>query len=116
MSTEQARSITLIADVEVEKDGRITIRYLVMAYGVSKNTIHKILHHDLGLSKKSAKWVPPKLLSQAQKHEKVKVCRKFVATVHRHSMTWLDNIVTLRRCGGLVRRCGGQVRRCGGLV
>ena len=90
------RNTTLIADIaaEVEKDGRVTIRKLAESHGVSNDTIHKILHDDLGLSKKSARWVP-KLLSKEQMQERVRVCKKFVAAFHRHSKAWLNNIVTM---------------------
>jgi histone-lysine N-methyltransferase SETMAR len=57
-------------------------------------TIHCVLHEDLGLEKKSARWVP-KLLSQEQKIQRVEDCRDFIAAVHRHSFTMLDNIVTM---------------------
>ena len=90
------RDATLIADIaaEVEKDGRVTIRKLAEGHGVSNDTIHKILHDDLGLSKKSARWVP-KLLSKDQMQERVRVCKKFVTAVNRHSKAWLNNIVTM---------------------
>lgn len=93
---EKARSASLIADVaaEIDRDGRITIRSLSSAFGVSLRTMHKILHEDLGLSKKSARWVP-RLLTDDQKEERVRVCTKFVANVHRHSKAWLNNIVTM---------------------
>jgi len=78
----------------VNEDGRITIAELSSAFQVSMDTIHKTLHDDLGLSKKSARWVP-KLLSDAQKKERVRVSQAFVADVCRHSMAFLDTIVTM---------------------
>lgn len=57
-------------------------------------TIHNILHDDLGLSKKSARWVP-KLLSDGQKNEQVRISQQFIADVHRHSMDYLNKIVTM---------------------
>ena len=65
-----------------------------MAYGVSNDTIHKILHDDLGLSKKSARWVP-KLLSKEQMEERVRVSRDFVAAVHRNGQLWLKTVVIM---------------------
>jgi hypothetical protein len=41
---------------------------LATAHGVSYGTMHNILHQELGLVKKSARWVP-KLLSEDQKGE-----------------------------------------------
>ena len=43
-------------------------------------TIHRILHDDLGLVKKSARWVP-KLLSQEQKEERVRTSRQMVKLI-----------------------------------
>ena len=85
---EKARTAALFADIaaEIKKDGCITIRELDIAFGVSKDIIHKVLHEELGLSKKSARWVP-KLFPQEQTQERVRVCRKFVAAVYCHSMT-----------------------------
>jgi histone-lysine N-methyltransferase SETMAR len=95
-SREKQRTAKLIADVaaDVSNDGRITVRELADTYGLSTQTVHKILHDDLGLSKKSARWVP-KLLSKEQMEERVRISSTFVAAVHRHSLAWLDNIVTM---------------------
>jgi hypothetical protein len=57
----------LIAAVaaNVEADRRICVKALASAHGTSVGTIFAILHEDLGLVKKNARWVP-KLLSQEQ--------------------------------------------------
>ncbi len=95
-SREKARMAALIADIaaDVEQDGRVTIRDLAMTYGVSNDTIHKVLHDNLGLSKKSARWVP-KLLSKEQMEERVRVSRDFVAAVHRNGQSWLKTVLTM---------------------
>ncbi len=61
---------------------------------MSVYTVHSILYKDLGLEKKSARWVP-KLLSADQKEERVRTCSAFIAAVQRRSMAMLDNIVTM---------------------
>jgi hypothetical protein len=53
-----------------------------------------ILRDDLGLLKKSARWVT-KLLSEEQKKKHVWTCRNFVAAVQHYSMSVLDDIVTI---------------------
>ena len=95
-SREKARTAELIADIaaDVERDGRVTIRDLATAYGVSNDTIHKILHDNLGLSKKSARWVP-KLLSKEQMEERVRCSREFVAAVNSNGQSWLKTVVTM---------------------
>ncbi len=56
--------------------------------------MQRILRDDLGLVKKSARWVP-KLLNEDQKQERVRTCKEFIATVQRHSMAMLDCIGTM---------------------
>jgi hypothetical protein len=56
--------------------------------------IHGVLHDDLGLEKKSARWVP-KLLNEKQKQQHVDVCSEFVEAAHHHSLNMLDSIVTM---------------------
>jgi histone-lysine N-methyltransferase SETMAR len=78
----------------VEEDRRVTIKSIALANGVSVKTVHDILHKDLGLVKKSARWAP-RLLNADQKKERVRTCQKFLAAVQRRSMAMLDNIVTM---------------------
>ncbi len=64
------RTAALIASVAaaVEEDQRVTIESLAAAHDVSLHTIHRILCEDLGLEKKTARWVPSPL-STDQKEE-----------------------------------------------
>ncbi len=63
----------LIASVAaaIPEDRRVSIQDLARAHGMSYGTISRILHSQLGLVKKSARWVP-KLLSKEQKEERVR--------------------------------------------
>jgi hypothetical protein len=90
------RTVDIIAAVaaDVKADRRITCRELASAHGVSFGTMHNILHMELGLVKKSARWVP-KLLSPEQKEERVRICTEFVAAVECSSMAMLDQIITI---------------------
>jgi [histone H3]-lysine36 N-dimethyltransferase SETMAR len=93
---KNVRSPALVADVAatVQDDRRITIRKLSMVHNTSVKTIHSILHQELGLVKKSARWVP-RLLDNKQKQERVRTCEAFLSMVRRHSKAMLDNIVTM---------------------
>ena len=73
-----ASSVAAVAAVAaaIEEDRRFTVRSLVSVTGLSTMTIHRILKDDLGLVKKSARWVP-KLLSDAQKKARVERCEEF---------------------------------------
>ncbi len=90
------RTMDIIAAVatDVKADDRISCRDLASAHGVSFGTMHNILHVELGLVKKSARWVP-KLLSPEQKEERVRICTEFVAAVDHSSMAMLDQIITI---------------------
>jgi hypothetical protein len=76
------RTATLIASmaVAVAADRRIDTRSLAAAHGVCLRTICRILKEDLGLVKKSTCWVP-KLLSQLQKEDRVRISQEFVDPV-----------------------------------
>ena len=79
-ATKTKRTQSLIAAVAaaVEEDRRVSIEDLAGAHGVSYGTIFNIIHDDLGLVKKSARWVP-KLLSREQMLERVRISTNFVA-------------------------------------
>jgi histone-lysine N-methyltransferase SETMAR len=93
---KRSRTPYIIAAVaaSIEQDRRQSVKSLAAAHGVSVYTIHGILHKDLGLEKKSARWVP-KLLSDEQKEERVRTSRACVAAVQSRSMAMLQNIVTM---------------------
>ncbi len=95
-SKRKKRTATFIADIaaDVESDRRVTLNKLASAYGVSKRTINLTMRHDLNLTKKSARWVP-KLLTEEMKTKRVRTSELFLAMVRRHSMSLLDNIVTM---------------------
>ena len=70
------------------------MRSLSSVTGLSVTTIHRILTKDLGLVKKSARWVP-KILSDDQKKARVERCDEFLRLVRRRSKAVLDSIVTM---------------------
>ena len=88
-----ASSVSAVA-AAIEEDRRFTVRSLVSVTGLSTMTIHRILKDDLGLVKKSARWVP-KLLSDAQKKARVERCEEFLRLVRQQSKAVLNNIVTI---------------------
>jgi histone-lysine N-methyltransferase SETMAR len=92
--TKRTADIVAAVAADVKEDRRVNCRDLAFAHGVSNGTMHSILRDDLGLVKKSARWVP-KLLDEDQKLERVRTCTEFVAAVQRRSMAMLDCIVTM---------------------
>jgi hypothetical protein len=95
------RTAALIASVAaaVAADRRIDTRSLAAALGVCFRTICRILKDDLSLVKKSARWVP-KLLSQVQKEDRVRISQDFVDAVERSGLCMLDRIITVPYHGG----------------
>ena len=79
---------------DIEEDRRRTVSDLVARHDASRETIHKVLTEDLGLSKKSARWVP-KLLNDSQKRGRVESSRAFIKRFHEEGNAFLDKIVTM---------------------
>ena len=78
----------------MEENRRFTVRELATRHGLTVWVVYKILTVDLGLVKKSARWVP-KLLSPAQKEERVHLIEEFLKLIRQHSKWILGIIVTM---------------------
>jgi hypothetical protein len=78
--TMQTASLIASVATAVEEDHRLGVKYLATVHGVSVYTIHSILHKDLGLEKKSSRWLP-KLLSDELKEERIRTCSAFIAAI-----------------------------------
>ena len=84
LSSQKTKRTASSVAAAIEEDRRFTVRSLVSVTGLSTMTIHRILKDDLGLVKKSARWVP-KLLSDAQKKARVERCEEFLRLVRQQS-------------------------------
>ncbi len=78
----------------IEQDRRVTVQELKEHFSCSRGTIQNVLHNDLGLVKKSARWVP-KLLSDGQKEERARLAADFKMKVEMNGQAWLKSIVTM---------------------
>jgi hypothetical protein len=76
------RKIDLIATIAgaIEEYLPVPVQSLCKAINTSAGTIFNIIHDDLGLVKKSARWVP-KLLSPDQMEKRVETLAAFVQLV-----------------------------------
>ncbi len=94
-SQKTVRTADLIEAVEamVDKDRRVTVRELALDLDASTGTIEKVLHQDLGLSKRCARWVP-RLLTNDHKTERIRCAELFLAALRRESYAYLDQVVT----------------------
>jgi len=95
-SKKTKRSAATIAGVTaaVTEDTRCTIAELARDIGVSRGTVHTVVHDDLALVMKLACWAS-KLLLEGQKKEKMRMCKKIVADVYQDSLAYLDKVVTV---------------------
>ena len=76
----------------LDEDRRITLRALGERVGMSTATLHSIIHNDLEMSKVSACWVP-KLLSEEQKRDRVKISKELLS-MYKTDKGFLDRIIT----------------------
>jgi hypothetical protein len=78
----------------IEDDRRVRVKSLAKAFDVSAGTIFNIIHEDLGLVKKSARWVP-KLLSPDQMEQRVETSASFVQLMQEKGWGIFSRIVTM---------------------
>lgn len=74
-------------------DPHITIRELSDQMAISMGSIQDILRNQLGLSKRTAKWVP-KCLTPQMKHQRVTVCRELLQRYQEEGENFLKRIIT----------------------
>ncbi|WP_233530813.1 hypothetical protein, partial [Gelidibacter salicanalis] len=78
----------------VAKDRRHTITEMTASLKLSRGTVSRILHNDLSLVKKSARWVP-RLLSIPQKLARVKAAEAFKKLEFMRGKAFIRSIVTM---------------------
>ncbi len=77
----------------LDNDRRVTIQTIAEEFNVAHGTIWTILHQDLGLVLKSARWVPKQLT--AEHREKRVNCAKNFKAMMRANPEFLTKIVTM---------------------
>ena len=80
-------------EAKVNEDRRVTIRQLALEFEVSNWTIDAVLHTDLGLSKRCARWVP-RLLTSEHKEKRMSCATAFLSAIRKQSKAYLDTVVT----------------------
>ena len=68
----------------VEEDRQSTIEEIALQTGLSETSVHRVLTEDLGLTKKSARWVPH-LLTADQKKKRLEASEEFLFGVPRET-------------------------------
>jgi [histone H3]-lysine36 N-dimethyltransferase SETMAR len=86
-------NINLVHDM-VLKDRRITVRFIAETCGFSVGSVEKILHHELGLKKVAARWVP-KMLSADQKRIRQLTSEANLALINKNPDEFAQRFVTV---------------------
>ena len=92
--SKRTQAVIDAVDTDVQDDRRVTVAYLALKHDLARSTIEVILKDDLGLVKKSARWVP-KLLNQDQKEERQRCSILFNNKFNRKGLGFLNKIVTM---------------------
>ena len=93
VKTVQTAEVIEAMRVFVEEGRRVTFTDIQDAFGLSAGTVNALLKEDLGLVKKSARWVP-RLLSDDQKATRAEFSRDFCRHAPADAM-FLDRVITL---------------------
>ncbi len=76
----------------LDNDSRMSIQDICDKTGLSKSSVHRVLKKDLKLTKMSAKFVP-RILSEAQKADRVRLCRQNL-DLFKADTTLLEKVIT----------------------
>jgi hypothetical protein len=91
---------------EVEDDQQESVMKLAWAHDVSAKRVHVILHKNLQLSKKSARW-GTKMLYKETKKERLRSCEAVSKMItHCSFLTLLDNFITVGESAGNEEQTG----------
>ncbi len=93
--TKSGRSIANVRTVEnlVAADRRVTIKDMSVSSGLATSTIQRILKHDLGLTKKCAKFVPADLTDR-HKECRRDICNFMMRLMANHPRVF-QTVVTM---------------------
>ena len=78
----------------VMKDRRFTVKFIGETLKMCPKSVHNIITKDLMMKKVAAKWVP-KLLSDEQKEERVRLARQSLRLYEANEDEFLSRFVTM---------------------
>ena len=93
-STVRTKAAKDAVEAVILDDRRSTMAQIEAETGLSHGTVQWILEEDLGLVKKSARWVP-RLLSEDQKLRRLQLSLDFVRRYNRSPRKFLGSIITM---------------------
>lgn len=86
-------ALKLDVEKRIKSNRKITVEELAHELDVSVGTVHKIIRSDLNFTKKCAHWIP-RVLSQADKQNRVRICRELKQRFDVEGETFLERIIT----------------------
>ena len=89
----EAVTPTMVTNVFVNKDRRVTLQEVANQFSICKVLAHQILHQIVGMSKVSARWVP-KQLTEDQKASRVTIAKNIWGCFNHDENKFLNCIVT----------------------
>ena len=95
--TSVTEATTVRARAIIDKDPTVTLRFLSLELGVSYGSAHDIVHEQLGLRKKCARWIPH-LLTEEQKSKRVRICRLWLAEFEPNGSKRFSDVATGDEC------------------
>lgn len=94
VKTRRTDDVVELVRADIEENRRVTIGLLARGYQMSRSTMHALVSEQLGLAKKSARWIP-KMLSEEQRMERVRCSAAFLELAGDPRDKFLDMIVTM---------------------
>jgi predicted DNA-binding transcriptional regulator len=89
LTPENIKKVQLL----VEKDGRMTMEEIEEELGISHDSVFRILHKCLVLTKLFAQQIP-KILTTEHKEKRVEICKKNLKIMNRNPEKFLSQVVT----------------------
>ncbi len=92
VKTKRTENVVELVMSDIEDNRRVTIKTLATRYDMSVSTMHALVTEQLGLAKKSARWIP-KLLTDEQKEERVRCSTAFLKLARNPQ--FLNSVITM---------------------
>ena len=93
LRTSVTEATTVRARAIIDEDPTVALRFLSLELGVSYGSAHDIVRELLRLRKKCSRWIP-RLLSEEQKSERVRVCRLWLAEFESNGPKRFSDVAT----------------------
>ncbi|XP_076037000.1 protein GVQW3-like [Oratosquilla oratoria] len=90
---DRAATVKKVEDLILE-DRRVTIHVIIHESGLSYNTVWKIIHDELHMSKVSARWVP-RLRTPLQRQTRCELSRQMLTPLEQDEEDFFGRLITM---------------------